>query len=60
MSSDYWEMTYSDSLKYELMQISSSLQRTYFLHVFDKMGKYVIENDADGMTFREYFDIFER
>lgn len=60
MSQSYWDMTYSDALKYELMQIPSILQRTYFLSVFEKMGKYVIENDEDGLTFREYFNLFER
>lgn len=60
MSQSYWDMTYSDALKYELNQIPSITQRTYFLRVFERMGKYVIENDEDGLTFREYFNLFER
>ncbi|MBP3464456.1 MAG: hypothetical protein ACI4VN_03290 [Clostridia bacterium] len=58
--SDYWEMTYGDALKDALEHISSNVQRMYFLSVFQRMGEYVIENDADGLTFREYFDMFER
>lgn len=60
MSKDFWEMTYGDALKYELEHIHSILQKTYFLSVFERMGKYVIEHEADGLTFREYFDMFER
>ena len=58
--SDYWEMTYGDALKDALEHISSNVQRMYFLSLFQRMGEYVIENDADGLTFREYFDMFER
>ena len=53
MSHDFWDMTYSDALRYELTQIQSTLQRIYFLKVFDKKGKYLVENDEDGHTFRE-------
>lgn len=60
MSYSYWEMTYGDELKSELMKLKSTLQRKYFLRVFEKMGQYVIDNDADGLTFKEYFDMFER
>lgn len=60
MSQVYWEMTYGDALKHELSNISSTLQRIYFLEVFKRMGEYVVENDVDGLTFREYFDMFER
>lgn len=60
MSYSYWEMTYGDELKSELMQLKSLQQRKYFLSVFEKMGQYVIDNDADGLTFKEYFDMFER
>mgnify|MGYP004493796017 FL=1 len=60
MSQEYWEMTYGDALKYELSNISSTLQRLYFLDIFKEMGQYVIENEADGLTFREYFDMFKR
>lgn len=60
MSYSYWEMTYGDELKSELMKLKSTLQRKYFLSVFEKMGQYVIDNDADGLTFKEYFDMFER
>ena len=60
MAHDFWDMTYSDALRYELTQIQSTLQRIYFLAVFDRMGKYVVENEEDELTFREYFNMFER
>lgn len=60
MSYSYWEMTYGDELKSELLKLKSTQQRKYFLSVFEQMGEYVIENNADGLTFREYFDMFER
>lgn len=60
MSYSYWDMTYGDELKSELMELKSTQQRKYFLNVFERMGQYVIDNDADGLTFREYFDMFER
>ncbi len=60
MSYSYWEMTYGDELKSELLKLKSTQQRKYFLSVFERMGEYVIENNADGLTFREYFDMFER
>ncbi len=60
MSYSYWDMTYGDELKSELMELKSTQQRKYFLSVFERMGQYVIDNDADGLTFREYFDMFER
>lgn len=60
MSYSYWDMTYGDELKSELMELKSTQQRKYFLSVFERMGEYVIENNADGLTFREYFDMFER
>lgn len=60
MSYSYWDMTYGDELKCELMKLKSTRQRNYFLGVFERMGQYVIDNDEDGLTFREYFDMFER
>lgn len=60
MSYSYWDMTYGDELKSELMKLKSIHQRKYFLSVFERMGHYVIDHDADGLTFREYFDMFER
>ncbi len=60
MSYSYWEMTYGDELKSELLKLKSTHQQKYFLSVFERMGKYVIENNADGLTFKEYFDMFER
>ncbi len=60
MSYDYWEMTYGDALRDALENIPSAIQRIYFLSVFERMGEYVIKYDADGLTFREYFDMFER
>lgn len=60
MSYSYWDMTYGDELKSELLKLKSTQQRKYFLSVFEQMGEYVIENNADGLTFREYFDMFER
>lgn len=60
MSYSYWDMTYGDELKSELMKLQSTRQRNYFLGVFERMGQYVIDNDEDGLTFREYFDMFER
>lgn len=60
MSYSYWEMTYGDELKSELLKLKSTQQRKYFLSVFERMGEYVIENNADGLTFREYFDMYER
>ena len=60
MSYSYWEMTYGDELKSELLKLKSTQQRKYFLSVFEQMGESVIENNADGLTFREYFDMFER
>ena len=60
MSYSYLDMTYGDELKSELLKLKSTQQRKYFLSVFEQMGEYVIENNADGLTFREYFDMFER
>ena len=58
---DLWECTYSDQLKYCIEQVSSPEQKKYFMEVFKRMGKYVTEHDsATGITFREYFDLFER
>ncbi len=57
----FWDMQYSDQLKYELQRIPSELQRIYFLNVFARMGKYISENEEDEyLTFREFFDMFER
>lgn len=60
MAESYWNMTYGDELQDALNHLPSELQKQYFLHVFNRMGNYVIAHEADGLTFREYFDMFER
>lgn len=57
---DFWEMTYGDALHSAIiLHTHSHEQRVYFLDVFKRMGEYVQEYD-EALTFREYFDMFER
>ena len=61
MSYFFWDLTYSDHLRVCIEQISSQSQRNLFLKIFERMGEYVTEHDdAYAMTFKEYFDRFER
>ena len=56
----FWNMQYGDILKSTIIaETVSSAQRRYFLDVYSRMEKFVIEHD-EFLTFREYFEMYER
>ena len=57
----FWDLPYCDALKAELLSLPTSKQKSFFLEVFERMGAFIEKNDdAYAMTFREYFEAYER
>lgn len=56
----FWDMTYSDNLRIAITeQTSSTAQKNYFLAAYERMGEFIQQHD-EYLTFREYFDMYER
>lgn len=62
LTASFWDYTYVDLLYNSIKEESSSKkQREYFLEVFERFKNHIIEYDSDAnLTFREYFDMYER
>ena len=55
-----WDMEYGDDLRQAILtELMTNAQRSYFLGVYNRMGKFIKEHD-EFLTFREYFDMYER
>ena len=60
--SNFMNMHYGDQLKNAIEQLNSSLQKTYFLSVYNRLEAYVQEHQdaAESITLQEFMDMYGR
>ncbi len=57
----FWDMTYGDSLKAEIMKLNNPGQRKMFLDAYERMGEHIAEHENDeSLTFGEFFNMYCR
>lgn len=56
--SEIYDMTYSDELRNNIEEISSTTEKNLLLNMFDEFGKYIQQNEEDeDLTFGEFCQI---
>ena len=58
---NFWEMTYGEALRQEILAIGNIKQRNLFLRAYEMMGDHIQRHEDDEfLTFGEFYNMYCR